>query len=342
MHGENTDRPTTATAATTVATTVATATRGDVEARVLRDWGFELPDSLFRFRTFLESLGPVESQALGDLDVRPVGVMDLFDDPRREPRAGIDARVHGRYYRDPPEFLTFLHGGSDGLHHGLWFDDGRTSRGVASYYNNDGGGIDMSAATPLEAVRAILERCWRDLDDDEQSDSVAARRVRLGRLRERLTDHETGDRPETGLVYSRAYDGRVPHRGRVATLDGAGALVPGGTALGRPAQHAVDEYAFATHMYALFEDSAELAAALAEARRRCAAGDPAEALVLGRDLHWASGGDPAREAAAAELLLSAYEALDRPALAAVAEAHHRHRDLPHVDVLEARPGRPVK
>jgi len=92
-------------------------------------------------------------------------------------------------------------------------------------------------------------------------------------------------------------------------------------------------------MYALFEDSAELAAALAEARRRCAAGDPAEALVLGRDLHWASGGDPAREAAAAELLLSAYEALDRPALAAVAEAHHRHRDLPHVDVLEARPGR---
>ncbi|MEV0126759.1 ADP-ribosylation family protein [Streptomyces sp. NPDC050703] len=322
MHGENTGRPQTAT------------TRDAVAARVLRDWGFELPDALFRFRTFLESLGPVESRALGEMDVSPAGVMDLFADPARVPRAGIDVRVHGRYYRDPPEFLTFLHGGSDGLHHGLWFDDGRTSRGVASYRTHDGGGIDMSAATPLEAVRAILERHWRDLDDDEQSDEVAARRARLGLLRERLTAHGTGERPETGLAYSRAYDGGVHHRDRVTTLDGAGALVTGGTALGRPPQHAVDEYGFATHMYAVFEDPAQFAAALAEARCRLAAGEPAEALVLGRDLHWASGGDPAREAAAADLLPPAYRALGRPALAAIAESHRRHRGLSHVDVLE--------
>ncbi|QUI30108.1 ADP-ribosylation family protein [Streptomyces alfalfae] len=331
MHGENTECPR------------ATTTRGEVAARVLRDWGFELPDALFRFWTFLESLGPVESRALGEMDVSPAGVMDLFADPARGPRAGIDVRVHGRYYRDPPEFLTFLHGGSDGLHHGLWFDDGRTPRGVASYHTHDGGGVDMSAATPLEAVRALLERCWRDLDDDERSDEAAARRARLGRLREHLTAHETGDRPETGLAYSRAYDNSVRPRDRVTTLDGAGALVPGETALGRPAQHAVDEYRFAAHMHAVFEDPAELEAAVAEARRRLAAGDPTEALVLGRDLHWASGGDPVREAAAAELLPAAYRALDRPALAAVAEAHHRHRDLPHVDVLEdgvaQRPGR---
>ncbi|CAM5697230.1 hypothetical protein SALBM135S_01981 [Streptomyces alboniger] len=48
-----------------------------------------------------------------------------------------------------------------------------------------------------------------------------------------------------------------------------------------------------------------------------------------------SSNAPAREAAADVLLRSAYSALERPALAAVTGAHHRHRALPHVDVLES-------
>jgi non-ribosomal peptide synthetase component F len=62
-----------------------------------------------------------------------------------------------------------------------------------------------------------------------------------------------------------------------------------------------------------------------DARRRCAEGDATEALVLGRDLHWASAGEPDLEALANELLTLAYRALDRPALAGIADAHHRHR-----------------
>lgn len=130
--------------------------RARVEERFLRDWGFELPDSIFRFSGFLESLGPVEHQALREVGVSPAGIMDLFADPGLRPRDGIDVRVHGRYYRDPPEFLTFMHAGSDGLHHGLWFDDGRTCRGVASYYNNDG---DGTGSTRLRQHR--WRRCAR-------------------------------------------------------------------------------------------------------------------------------------------------------------------------------------
>ncbi|MEU7579919.1 ADP-ribosylation family protein [Streptomyces sp. NPDC041068] len=310
----------------------------DVEERFLRDWGLELPDSIVRFWTWLQSLGPTEQQALRDLDVTPMGITHLASDPGAQPRDGIDVRVHGRYYRDPPEFVSFLHGGSDGLHYGLWFDDGRTCRGVASYYNNDGGGIDTTAATPLEAVRALLERHWRDLDDMRGEEGVSTRQSRLALLRDALTAFETGDRLEVGLAYSRAYDMARPpvDPARVTTLDGAGALAAGETALGRPPHNAADEYTFATHMYAVFEDPAALAAYVAEARSRCAAGDPTEALVLGRDLHWASGDDPAREALANELLAMAYQALDRPALAQIAEAHHRHRSLPSVDVLETR------
>ncbi|MFE0130881.1 ADP-ribosylation family protein [Streptomyces sp. NPDC059037] len=318
--------------------TESAAVRAAVEERFLREWGFELPESVFRFWAFLGSLGPVEQQALGELDVSPVGIMDLFADPGLLPRDGIDVRVHGRYYRDPPEFLTFLHGGSDGLHHGLWFDDGRTCSGVASYYNNDGGGINTHAATPLEAVRAILELVWRDLDDDVQDEEVTARRSRLALLRDALTGFETGDRPEVGLAYSKTYDWTIKAEDpdRVTTLDSAGALAAGESVLDRPAHNGADEYKFATYMYALFDDAEALRANLEEARSRCSAGDPTEALLLGRDLHWASGGDPDREALAHELLVLAYRALDRPALAGIAEAHHRHRSLAKVDVLETK------
>ncbi|MEV2253236.1 ADP-ribosylation family protein [Streptomyces sp. NPDC050147] len=310
--------------------------RTAIEERFLRDWGLELPESIFRFWSFLGSLGPVEERALGDLGVSPCGIMDLFADPGRLPAEGIDVRVHGRYYRDPPEFLTFMHGGSDGLHFGLWFDDGRTCNTVASYYNNDGGGIDTTASTPLEAVRAVLERVWRDLEDDVQEEGVPARREQLALLRDALTALETGDRPEVGLAYSTRYDraaGPVDPD-RITTLDGAGGLAPGASTLDRPGHRGADEYKFATYMYALFDDVTALRANVEDARRRCAQGDPTEALLLGRDLHWASAGDPDREALANELLLLAYRTLDRPALTAIAGAHHRHRSLTNVDVLE--------
>lgn len=310
--------------------------RTAIEERFLRDWGLQLPESIFRFWSFLGSLGPVEKRALGDLGLSPFGIMDLFAEPGRPPAEDIDVRVHGRYYRDPPEFLTFMHGGSDGLHFGLWFDDGRTCNTVASYYNNDGGEIDTTASTPLEAVRAVLERVWRDLEDDVQDAGVSARRDQLALLRGALTAVETGGRPEVGLDYSTRYDraaGPVDPD-RITTLDGAGGLASGASTLDRPGHRGADEYKFATYMYALFDDATALRANVQDARRRCAQGDPTEALLLGRDLHWASAGDPDREALANELLLLAYRALDRPALTAIAGAHHRHRSLPDVNVLE--------
>jgi histone PARylation factor 1-like protein len=314
--------------------------RERVEERVRADWGVELPESIFRFRAFLDVLGARERQALRDAELSTMGIFDVFEDPDRQPRAGIDVRVHGRYYRDPPEFTTFLHGGSDGLHYGLWFDDGRTCGGVGSYYNNDGGGIDRSAKTPLEVVRLRIEQVWRDLDDygpDEVADGER-RRADLTSLRAALTTFETADRPETDVAYLDAYASRrLPvDPDRITTLDSGGALVTGETVLDRPPHNGADEYRFGQHMYASFDDAEALVESVAQARSRCAAGDPAEALVLGRDLHWASHGDPVREAYAAELLAAAYHALERPNLAAIAAAHHRHRDLPNVEVLQAR------
>ncbi|MEU7861104.1 KOW motif-containing protein [Nonomuraea sp. NPDC049141] len=320
--------------------------RAAIEERVARDWGFRLPDSIFRFRAFLLSLGPTEKQALDELELSPFGIMDLFDDPARSSRAGIDVRVHGRYYRDPPEFLTFMHGGTDGLHFGLWYDDGRTCTGVASYYNNDGGGVGLPSRTPLGAVRHTLEWGWRHLGDwdDEPADpmslALVARRHRLRLLREVLMTFETGDREEQGEDYHDAYKDspellEYGDPDRIETLDGGGALVDGDTASERGRQRPWNDYDFCTALQKeLTEDPAAREARVTEARRRCAAGHPADALALGRDLHWISAGNPGLERHANELLTMAYRALGRDNLAAIAQAHHRHRSLPQVHVLE--------
>ncbi|RFS82302.1 DUF2228 domain-containing protein [Actinomadura spongiicola] len=311
--------------------------RASIEERFQRDWGLEPPESIFRFWEFHQSLDADERRAMhDDLWLGTAGIMDLFADPGARPRDGIDIRVHWRFYRDPPEFLTFMTGGSDGLHYGLWFEDGRTCTGVASYYSNDGGGLDTSAATPLEAVRDYLERVWFDLDDPRHGEGATEARDRLRRLRDKLTAYETADRPEVGRAYSDRYHPPVippVDPDRITTLDSAGALVVGETALDRPAHNGADQNKFARYVHDLFQDAEAREESVADARGRCAAGDPAEALVLGRDLHWTSGGDPVREAHAHELLVMAYRALGRSALAEIADAHHRHRDLPSVDVL---------
>ncbi|MGW7411597.1 hypothetical protein [Streptomyces sp. NPDC054863] len=193
-------------------------------------------------------------------------------------------------------------------------------------------------------MRDILERVWRDLHDDDTTDPDVTRRIAaLAELRTHLCQFGTSDRPEQGLAHSRAYDpGFIRHPrdpDRLTTLDGAGALVAGATILDRPPHNGADESRFAEYVYAQFDDPATVTAWAAEARTRCASGDPAQALALGRDLHWASAGDPALEAHAHDLLTLAYAALDRPHLAALTTAHHRHRDLPRVDVLADRPGR---
>ncbi|MFG2639962.1 hypothetical protein ACGFYP_03125 [Streptomyces sp. NPDC048370] len=315
------------------------AVREAVALRVGEEWGLELPDSFFRFADLLAALGPVERRAFEDLELSPYGVTDLFADPSALPREGLDIRVHGRYYRDPPEFLTFLHGGSGGLHFGLWSDDGRVCDGVASYYTDDGEAIERRHRTPLEAVRDRIEAVHRDLADyaADGDEEELARLADLGRLRTLLTGIETGERTETGLAYSTAYGyRRAPvDATRITTMDGAGALVSGATALDRPPLGAADDHRFGTFMEKLFEDAEAVRAARDEALARAAAGDPAEALVLGRDLHRASYGRAEHEAYAAELLAVAYRELGRPALAGVAAAHHLHRALPNVDVLRA-------
>jgi F0F1-type ATP synthase membrane subunit b/b' len=71
---------------------------------------------------------------------------------------------------------------------------------------------------------------------------------------------------------------------------------------------------------------------LAEAREELAKGKPAFAYTIGRELHWLDSDLYRKESA--ELLVAAYEAMGRRALAEITRAHVANRDLPSVGVFE--------
>jgi len=304
-------------------------------------WGFELPESLVRFWLFLRVLQPAELAVLDRLELAPFGIMDVFARPDAEAMPGLDPRLHGRFYCDPPEMLSFMHGGGEGLHYGLWFDDGRRASGVVSSDGSDDGGLGRPRGTPLEVVRARLELACA-------TDELGARERLFERrlLREAIVRFETGERVEQGAAYDSVHE--APARAaadaesdpeRLHTIDEAGALVRGEPVL--PRGHSMpgsdDERAVvAEWIDCIRADDPAVDGWIAEARRRLDAGDPAAALALGRDLHWLSGGEDQRERQACELLSAAYRALGRESLAAIAELHCRHRNRPSVDVLLRR------
>ncbi len=96
-----------------------------------------------------------------------------------------------------------------------------------------------------------------------------------------------------------------------------------------------DYFAVGERLEAYRTDETRARQWIAEAAAELAAGRPAFALTVGRELHWLDA-DPYR-GDALDLLAGAYRALGRDALAGIAEVHAAHRDLPSVAVLQQTP-----
>jgi hypothetical protein len=88
-----------------------------VAERVQRVYGLRLPRHSAVFCALLGSSDAQQRQQLQYLGLSPFGLCDYFADGglRLIGRDGLDERLHGRYRRDPAEFVTVLSGGVDGL-----------------------------------------------------------------------------------------------------------------------------------------------------------------------------------------------------------------------------------
>lgn len=147
-----------------------------VAARVRQVYGLRLPRHVAVFCALWASASSAERAALEHLMVRPFGLTEYFGAGglRLTGRDGLDERLHARYRRDPPEFVTVLGGGTDGLHYGLWYDDpaGLPSLLVYNYARDDAVTRASSAATMLAEIRREAQQAVQDFGGDEDDEDV--------------------------------------------------------------------------------------------------------------------------------------------------------------------------
>ncbi|MEQ1501562.1 MAG: ADP-ribosylation family protein [Myxococcota bacterium] len=291
----------------------------DASARFRAVYGLRLPRHLAVFSALCASLTALERRGLASLGRRPDGVTALIAEPGLfdHTRDGLDPRLHDRFRRDPPEFVTVMFGDTDGLHYGLWYDDPAEppSFVVHNYARDSAETWTHRCATPIAALTREL---FAALEEGPPTAGVLALGVALAAFADADARALADDGPR-----------RWADVARPPVTGGMGPALPPGSGDPRPAaEHA---------RYAAYRAEApDVLGWIAEARAELAAGQPAFALVLGRELHWLDA-DPYR-AASLELLTGAYEALGRHALAEIARVHHANRDLGDVGVCRPATG----
>ncbi|GIJ57199.1 ADP-ribosylation family protein [Virgisporangium aurantiacum] len=287
-----------------------------VAERVQRVYGLRLPRHLAVFCAFWESADHAERAALNDLMVWPFGLTEYFADDGLGLRArdGLDERLHGRYLCDPPEFVTVLSGGSDGLHYGLWYDDpAEVPTLIVHNYARD------SAETWTSGYRTLLGELYgltRTVLEDHGDEASAEMRSLLDTL-DWFVDADNEAVEADGPVWWAGFQRQNTAVSVFPQLPGDA----GDPQLGRSR----------ARLKELRAGGAEAAAWIAHAEAELAAGRPALALAVGGELHWLAG-DEDREVAR-RLRADGYRLLGRDAIAEIVEVHAANSGLRDVGIL---------
>lgn len=178
--------------------------------RLLQLYGFEFPESFFKFYEFSRRVSENTFKgSKGIMNITPGKAFEVF---RKNIPKNFNPAFTERYYHDPPEFFTILHGHTDGLHWGYYLDDPNNIEdlSVASYYAQDAFCLLPEGRSIFEAVRMELERiaaCMEEDKEDKKHNQEAAKRNLevLDELRLVLQEYETGERSERSWAYCQKY-----------------------------------------------------------------------------------------------------------------------------------------
>jgi hypothetical protein len=133
------------------------------QTKLTEIYGFKFPDALFWLHEFIiEQRDCDDPIDLGDLSLYPSGPLELLLNFDLElVKFSGNPLLHYRYYRDVPEFFTYLIGDSDGQHWGMLIDEPAYGfRGAAMYWNNDG--AEMTTYNSL--FDPLIEKCEDTID----------------------------------------------------------------------------------------------------------------------------------------------------------------------------------
>lgn len=285
-----------------------------VAAHFAKVYAMRLPRHVTYTAAFFLGLDARERAAAWAFDAQALsGVGDWFEDGwivdgALSKTAWADERCHGRFRHDPPELVTFVAGTSDGSHWGLWYDDPRELPRVCAHnWARDSAETGSCEPTLLASLLARFDR-----QDDPEVTRQAAGLVDWMR-----------DLASLELAAHRAESIAPPWDRPDGCLGG---MAPAGVAIPPDLLVLPAQSARAT---AHRGDPEAVRAMIARAREELERGAPGRALFLGRELHFFDR-DEHREACT-WLLVDAYRALGRDALAEVVRAHHGARDMRTVD-----------
>ena len=292
-----------------------------IQTKLTEYYGLEFPESIFLLADFLNEYPTAELK--GDLDsigVFPSGILSLILNPNISTLKWKGVPVlHFRYYRDVPEFFTYLHGDTDGLHWGLLLDEPSDGfRGAASYYNNDGDEIEVYEG----AFHALLDRCetqiegyseLADYDNPNEETYYLEQQAKANRFRERIQ------------VY-------IDKRS-IAISEGRRESIPSNTGLGIHLPHKyftenLNTTSSPEYWCQLVDES------YSDLIESCTKGDLATAFQAGRSLWYWSSAKYSEKAYG--LLRSVYVTLCREKLVSILDLHYKHRDMKNVGLVEGQ------
>ena len=189
-------------------------------------FGIHFPDDFFRFQDFVSVL-----KAEHGVDINNSAMQIRLGDAFKAFEPGVDIEtlnpaVTSRYPNDPPEFFTMIHGPSDGLHWGYYFEDPQEPEYfVASYFHSEPIEFSVDGQNLFEAVRRFLEQGYEDKKDYLEvfgDDDYRREIAELDLIRGVLQKYATQERAETGRAYVETYDfvrsATAPTRDRIGVF----------------------------------------------------------------------------------------------------------------------------
>jgi hypothetical protein len=298
-----------------------------------------LPRHLAVFAAFWDSLDETETKGMDYVGRSSSGIMRYFEDGGLDLvcRDGLDERLESRYRLDPPEFVTVMHGDGGGLHYGLWYDDPAhlPHEVVKNWARDDPTTLDTETTTPLGVLREEMDDFREELGFDNEEDDD-------------LDENDLDENERAGLAAGRAVEAFALADEQAWEADGgwSGIAAQGvekqwvetlgcpGLVLPRVAGDPVAGTTSEERRQAYTARSADWMIDWAE--RELAAGRPAFAAVVGHELRFEDF-DEYRDRGW-NLLIAAYRALGRHALADIAAVHYASLDLVSTHVLTSPTG----
>jgi len=250
------------------------------------------------------------------LDISLVGPFDILAGSFDKLKPKLSMYLHYRYFLDPPEFFTVLHGGIDGLHWGFWFDDpNKLPPRMCSYYRNDAYSLRNCAPGLIASVIEHLNEQRKGILENIKYDSK-----HKAEYQEDLAELEIL-RPKLENLIQRLPMSEVVKR-NVPSRWGMGFFVP----QNNYAPMEIPE----SDVLKLLESGKNISKLVNRVERDCKNGNYGLGLQVGH-LLWAYS-NKSTQAAGTKLLALAYKQLKRTILSEVLNIHSANRGLKSVDL----------